>query len=185
VLDAAISVANPWVREQLQPALARLGQLYPSWEVYLETVRRAPYWDGWWHPLLETYYAADVRVNADGSVQPRPQPDAIGAAIDGLMAEDWPTIVAAVKQPTLLCNATGPYGLAGAPPILSEADARATVERLPNATYRHVPGNHMTMLYGVGAQQITNAIMQLVSQGNPKILHVPRPVSAPSKGETI
>ncbi len=163
VLDAAISVATQRTREQIQPAIARLQQTYPDWKTFLTTVRTAPYWDGWWHPLVEAYYQADVRMNADGSVQPRSRPATISAAMDGVLAEDWPSIVSAVQQPTLLCNATGAYGPPGTPPILTEMDARATADLLSNGHYRHVPGNHMTMLYGAGAQQIGTAIVEVLA----------------------
>ena len=162
VLDAALAAASERTREQIRPAIARLGQTYPDWQTYLATVRAAPYWDGWWHPLLEAYYQADVRINADGSVQPRSRPTTIAAAIEGVLDEDWRTIISAIQQPTLLCNATGAYGPAGAPPLLAENDARATVELLANGHYQPVDGNHMTMLYGTAAQQITAAIRQLL-----------------------
>ncbi|WP_025745886.1 alpha/beta fold hydrolase [Kallotenue papyrolyticum] len=158
-LDAAIAAADPRVRDQLQPALARLGQRYPSFEAYLATLRAAPYWGGWWDPLLESYYRADVRRQADGSVEPRPRPAAIAAVIEDVLAQDWSAIVRAVRQPVLLINAPGPYGPPGAPPLLSEADAHATVALLADGRYLRVPGNHMTMLYGPGARAIVKAIM--------------------------
>lgn len=158
-LDAAIAAADPRVRDQLKPALARLGNVYPSFEAYLATMRAAPYWGGWWDLLLESYYRADVTTDEDGSVRPRSRPDVIAAVMDGVLAEDWHAIVRAIRQPVLLINAPEPYGPPGAPPLLSEADARATVALLANGHYLRVPGNHMTMLYGAGARAIVKAIM--------------------------
>lgn len=165
-LDAAIAAAQPRVREQLRPALARLGQVYPSFESYLATMRAAPYWGGWWDPLLESYYRADVVTHADGSVQARARPEAIAAVMDGVLAEDWPALVRAIRQPVLLINAPEPYGPPGAPPLLSEADARATVELLTHARYLQAPGNHMTMLYRDGARAIVAAIESFAAESS-------------------
>nr|MCU0494417.1 alpha/beta hydrolase [Chloroflexaceae bacterium] len=159
VLDAAISTAAPRTRELIKPALARLGQHYPTFEAYLELIRQAPYFHSWpWDATVESYYRADVEPTADGGVTPRARPAHIAAAMEGVLAEDWRGIIAAVQQPVLLINATGAYGPPGAPPIVSAEQAQETAGLLPNCRYVHVPGNHMTMLYGAGARQIVAAI---------------------------
>jgi pimeloyl-ACP methyl ester carboxylesterase len=163
-LDAAIAATHPRVRDQLRPALARLGQRYPSWEAYLAAVRAAPYWGGWWDPLLESYYRADVRTNDDGSVQARARPEAIEAAMDGVIALDWHAIIRSIRQPVLLINATGSYGPPGSPPLLSAEDTRATVELLTHGRYLQVPGNHMTMIFGAGAERAAGAITSFIEE---------------------
>jgi pimeloyl-ACP methyl ester carboxylesterase len=165
VIDAAIAAAHPRTVQSIRPALARLERVYPSWEAYWETMRAAPYYNGWWHPLLEAYYRADVTIHADGSVQPRSRPTTIAQVIDGVLAEDWNALVAAIRQPTLLINAPGAYGPPNSPPVLAADDARATVAALADGRYIKVSGNHMTMLYGAGAAQIVDAITAFVRQG--------------------
>lgn len=164
VLDAGLSTAHPRVREQIQPSLARLGQVYPSWEAYLALLKQAPYFDGWWNPTIESYFQADVRTNDDGTVQARSRPDVIEAAMEGILAEDWRAHLTAVRQPVLLINATGAYGPPGAPPILSREDALATTAALADARYIEVPGNHITMLYGASARQIVDEIAAFAAQ---------------------
>jgi pimeloyl-ACP methyl ester carboxylesterase len=158
VLDAAISNATPTTRAAIQPSLDRLGRELPSWDTYLDAIKRAPYFDGWWDPAIESYFRADVRVNTDGSVQARSRPEVIATAMDGVIAEDWQAHLAAIRQPTILFQAPGAYGPPGTPPIVSAEQARATIERLADCRSVEVPGNHMTMLYGAGARCIVDGI---------------------------
>jgi pimeloyl-ACP methyl ester carboxylesterase len=158
ILDAAMSNATPATRAAIQPSLDRLGRVLPGWEAYLDAIKRAPYFDGWWDPAIESYFRADVRINADGSIQARSRPEAIGAAMDGVIAEDWQAHLALIRQPAILFQAPGAYGPPGAPPLLSAEQARATIERLADCRFVEVPGNHMTMLYGAGARLIVDEI---------------------------
>lgn len=160
VIDAAISAASERTRELIRPALARLEQSYPSFEAYLDLLRRAPYYHGWeWDPAVEQYYRADVLTAPDGSVRPCSHPHHIAAAADGVIAEPWREHLSRVERPVLMLHATGPYGPPGAPPILSAEQAAETRALLPHCDYAHIPGNHMTMLYGEGARAIAGAIL--------------------------
>jgi pimeloyl-ACP methyl ester carboxylesterase len=169
VLDSAIALATPATRELLKPVLARLGLALPSWEAYLAVIKQMPFFQSSWDPALESYYRTDLRENPDGSVQPRAQPDAIGAAVEGILIEDWPAILAKVKQPVLLLNAQGPYGPPGAPPFLPRDQAMATVVALANARYVAVSGDHITMIYGEGARQIVEAITAFLQESHDAI----------------
>lgn len=160
LIDAAISAASQRTRELIAPALARLERSYPSFEAYLELLRQAPYYDGWpWDPAVERYYQADVLMAPDGSVRPRSQPAHIAAAADGVIAEPWRAHLARIACPVLMVHASGPYGPPGAPPIVSAAQAAETLALVPDSAYVHVPGNHMTMLYGAGARATAEAIL--------------------------
>jgi hypothetical protein len=83
-------------------------------------------------------------------------------AVEKALAEDWAQHLAAVKQPMLLLNALGPFGPPGSPPILPREQALETVQAVTAGRYVEVPGNHMTMLFGAGAQQIVEAIIAFV-----------------------
>ena len=109
---------TPATRELLEPILALLGLAMPSWEAYMAVTKYLLFFQGSWDPAMESYIRADLRENPDGSVQPRARPDAIIAAVEGMLIEDWPAIMAKVGQPVLLLNAQGPYGLPGEPPFL-------------------------------------------------------------------
>lgn len=163
IIDAAIAMASEQTRLQIKPSLDRLERSYPSFAAYLDQIKQAPYYRGWqWDPLVESYYRHDVAPAEDGTLRPRSQPAHIAAAMDGVIAEPWHTHMSTIDKPALLLNAPGPYGPPGAAPIVSEAQARETADRLVNCRYVQVHGNHQTMLYGEGAAEIVTAIHSFV-----------------------
>jgi pimeloyl-ACP methyl ester carboxylesterase len=163
IIDAAGSM-HPRVRELIKPSVDRLGKVLPSWEAYLEAMKQMPFYQGWWDPTIESYYRADVEIRGDGTVKPRSCPEAIIEAVEKSLAEDWAQLLSAVRQPVLLLNAPGPYGPPGTPPVLPREQAMDTVNMLSEGRYGEIPGNHMTMLFGEGAQRIVEAILAFVRQ---------------------
>ncbi len=161
VIDAAGSM-HPQVLELIKPSIDRLGKVLPSWEVCIETMKQMPFYDGWWDPVIESYYRADVEFFDDGTVKPRSRPEAIIEAVEKALAENWSRHLAAIRQPVLLLNAPGSFGPPGAPPVLPRELALETVNALAEGHYVEVSGNHMTMLYGEGAQRIVEAITAFV-----------------------
>lgn len=157
VVDAALQL-NPRVAELLKPSLERLGRSSPSTDSYLQDVRNAPHMAGVWDTFTEAYFRAELQQNADGTVQPATSASAIGQAMQGIAGEPWLELVGKVQQPTLVINATGPYGPEGFPPLVGAENAQATANAFPNARYEVVPGNHMTMMFGEGAQAINERI---------------------------
>ncbi len=165
IIDAALAAASVRTREQIQPALARLGQVLPSWDAYIEMIKQAPYYHGWtWDPIIENYYRADVEIYPDGTVQARARPEHIAAAMDGVLAEDWHALTAAVQQPALLLQAPGPFGPSGAPPVVSLEQAKETAHALVNCRLVSIPGNHMTIMFGEGATHAVEAIAGFVQE---------------------
>ena len=162
IIDAAKSAADPKVAEMIRPSLDRLGVVLPSVDAYLAAMKQMPFLDGYWDDTLEAYFRADMRVNDDGTAQAQSTPQAIGAAIDGILAEDWEVIINGIRCPALLVNATGPYGPPGSPPIVTEEAARETAGQIANCRYVHVPGNHVTMVFGENAQTVAEAILEFV-----------------------
>lgn len=163
IIDAAGEM-HPKVRELIKPSLDRLGQALPSWEAYLGAMKQMPFYDGWWDPAIESFYRADVEIREDGTVMARSKPEAILEAVDGALGEDWATHLANIKQPMLLLNALGPFGLAGAPPVLPKEQAMATVNAVANGRYVEIPGNHMTMIFGEGAKKMVETITAFVQE---------------------
>ena len=159
-IDAAKAATHPNVVEMIKPSLARLGQVLPSVDAYLEAMKQMPFFKGQWDEHIEAYYRADLRINEDGTAQARSTPEAIAAVIDGVVSEDWEGIFAAITQPTLLINATEPYGPAG--PLVTRDQAEETVGLLGNGRYVHVPGNHVTMIFDDNALHVVKAINQFV-----------------------
>lgn len=161
ILDAAGNL-HPKILELIKPALDRLGKVVPSWEAYVEAVKKAPYWLAYWDEDVENYYRFDVRINADGTVQSQSRPEAMLETMDCALAEPWDKHLAAIKQPVVLLNAPGPYGPEGTPPVLPRANAQATVDALADARYVQIPGNHVTMLFGDNSRYAVEAIAAFV-----------------------
>jgi len=158
VIDAPAAI-DPALVVQVQPSLDRLGRVYPSWDVYIALVRSMPYFvDGGWDEDLERYFRADVVVHADGTVQARCSPEHIEQVIEGEIVVDWPALSARIDQPTLLARAPGSFGPAGSPPLLTRKDADATAARMADCTVVDGVGNHITFMFGGGAQVLTGAV---------------------------
>lgn len=157
IIDAAARL-HPDVRKLIQPSIDRLGVALPSWDAYLEAMRAAPHFAGWWDEAIESYFRADVEVRADGSVIPRSQRAHILQAVAAAQGEPWMEHLPRVTQPALLLNAPGPYGPPGTPPVLPRKYAEETAALLANCRYVEVPGNHMTMMYGTGAARMVAEI---------------------------
>jgi len=162
VIDAAAEM-HPDTRRLIQPAIDRLGKPLPSWESYLAAVKVMPFFHHWWDPAIETYFRADIETLPDGQVVSRSSPAAIIEAVEHVLAESWREKLPLISQPTLLLNATGGYGLPGAPPLLPREQAEETVAALSRGSYCAVPGNHITMLYGAGATRMAEEIVKFVS----------------------
>lgn len=162
LMDAAAQM-HPDTRNLLKPSLSRLDKVFPSFDAYLATMKEAPYLFEAWDEAMTSYYRADVGDNADGTVQPYAKPQHIEAAIEDPLTLDWENIIRKIPHPALFIHAKGAYGLPGAPPLLPEEGALATVHMLANCHYVPVEGNHQTMLYGQGAKQIATQIEQFLS----------------------
>jgi pimeloyl-ACP methyl ester carboxylesterase len=163
VLDASEALATHETRKALEPALARLGAVAPSWDVYLEAVKQLPYYQDVWEPGLERFHQEYVEIHSDGSVTQRVNREAILAAIEGLLAEDWSAILRDVVQPVLLINAVDSFGPAGTSPLLPRDAALATVAKLASGRYRGVTGNHITMIFGSHARRVAHAICDFLT----------------------
>ena len=161
IIDAAGSM-HPQVRELIKPSIDRLNKVLPSWEAYIEMMKQMPFYHGWWDPTIESYYYADVEIRDDGTVKPRSRPEAIIEAVDNVLTEDWAQHLAVIKQPLLLLNALDSFGLPGTPPVLPRELALETVSSVVDGHYVEVPGNHMTMLFGEGAQRMAEDIKAFI-----------------------
>lgn len=163
VLDAPAAV-SPTVVDQIQPALARLGRVHPSWDEYLALVRAMPYFDeGGWDADLERYFRADVRVQPDGTVEAISQPEHMQEAIQGTLEIDWPGIASRIAQPTLLLRAPGSFGPPGSPPILSREDADRTAALMADCRVVDGIGNHLTFMFGPGALSLSSAVAEFLA----------------------
>ena len=161
VIDASLEL-QPQVRELLRPSLERLEQVVPSAAEYLDRIRAAPYLQGIWNPELEAYYRAEIRESPDGTARAVTSATAIAQALDGVIAESWADLARQVRQPTLLLNASEPYGPPGSPPLILPEHARAAADIFPDARYVAVPGNHITLVFGANAAAVAREITEFV-----------------------
>lgn len=162
VMDAA-GTMHPEVRDLIKPSVDRLGQIIPSWEEYLSAMKQLPFFHDWWDPTIESYYRADVEILASGGVKPRSKPEAIIEAVEKGLTENWAEHISKINHPLLLLNA--PQGVGpGAAPVLPIEHALETVNAVPQGAYAEISGNHFTMLYSEGANEIVAAIDEFTSE---------------------
>jgi pimeloyl-ACP methyl ester carboxylesterase len=162
VIDAAGKM-HPELKEMIKPSVDRLGKVVLSWNAYLDYMKKMPFFQGWWDKTIESYYRADIEIYNDGRVKPHSRPEAIIEAVDEALKENWEEHLAVIRQPMLLLNALGSFGPPGASPLLPREQALETVNAVTSGQYAEVPGNHMTMLYGEGAQRIVKEIITFVT----------------------
>jgi pimeloyl-ACP methyl ester carboxylesterase len=160
LLDAAARM-HPNTKEMLAPALSRLGQCFPSFHAYVEKVKKAPYLHFWDEQML-SYYKADVKENKDGSVMPIPQPAHMSEAVNSVLGYPWMDYIQAIEKPAILINGPGVYTMDAA--LLPEDNAKETAGLMKNCRYIKVAGNHQTMLYGKGANEIVQAIKSFLKE---------------------
>lgn len=164
VIDAAITL-SPHVGDMLRPSLERLGKVFPSERDYIAQMRSAATVGDAWDDRLEAYYKAEVQCNADGTVQSLTSGAAVGQALHQSAQEPWRDLVTRVPHDVLLINATGAYGPPGAPPLITEEQARETAGWFRKGRYAAVPGNHLTMVFGKGAEAVRREIESFIKQG--------------------
>lgn len=160
IIDAAAEM-NSKVGLMLQPVLKRLERSFNSFEAYLDYMKASPTLN-FWEDVMTTYYRADVEDLPDGKVKPYPNLAKMIKVSIGVYSQPWHVFFRNVQQPALLINATDNYNLNE--PLLPENKAKESVSYLQQGTYLKVEGNHQTMLYGKGSQQITDAITQFVKE---------------------
>lgn len=157
VLDVAITL-QPYVRDLLRPSLERLTRVSASAAEYLAEVRGASYMGGVWDEATEAYFRAEMDEHPDGTVRSTTSAYAVQRTLQSVGAERWDELVRMVRVPALLFHAPGPYGEAGAPPLIDADSARATAAAFTECQYIPVPGNHLTMVFGAGARVIARGI---------------------------
>jgi pimeloyl-ACP methyl ester carboxylesterase len=143
----------------LGPAIARLGQAFPSTEAYLDFWRAHPALAGHWNPDVEAYVRYDL-TGEPGQLRARAAEDAVRADGRDVLAEKpFADALARLTKPTPLL--TAPAGMFGAPPPLIAPEAVAAwTERVPALRPQVVPEtNHYTIMFEkAGAAAVSQAI---------------------------
>ncbi len=143
----------------LGPAIARLGQAFPSTEAYLDFWRAHPALAGHWNPDVEAYVRYDL-TGEPGQLRARATEDAVRADGRDVLAEKpFADALARLTKPTPLL--TAPAGMFGAPPPLIAPEAVAAwTERVTALRPQVVPEtNHYTIMFEkAGAAAVSQAI---------------------------
>jgi pimeloyl-ACP methyl ester carboxylesterase len=162
ILDAAVEL-NPLTPFLISYAFMRLLRTYPTWDEYLNMVRKAPFMDTWDASMMP-FLRSDVVEDEDGTVRPRTSwidVSKAAAHIYSISTAEWRKIFGSVKQPALLIQATDPF-VHGQHLVLNEKAIQA-VALMKNCDHIKVTGNHITMLFSNGASEIVHAIEQFSS----------------------
>jgi pimeloyl-ACP methyl ester carboxylesterase len=143
----------------LGPAIARLGQTFPSTEAYLDFWRAHPALAGHWTPDVEAYVRYDL-TGEPGQLRSRATEDAVRADGRDVLAEKpFADALARLTKPTPLL--TAPAGMFGAPPPLISPEAVAGwTGRVPALRPQVVPEtNHYTIMFAKeGAAAVSQAL---------------------------
>ncbi len=164
LIDLSEAAIHPSTAGIIRASLKRLEKVFPSWTVYKSEMQKMPYLDGYWDPVVESYFRADMEINQDGTVQSRARPEIIQQAFDAALDEPWDDNIRRIGQPALLINAPGPYGPPGSPAVIPAIDAQETASKLRHCRYQKVPGNHITMVFGENAPFVVNAITNFLDE---------------------
>jgi lipase len=143
----------------LGPAIARLGQTFPSTDAYLDFWRAHPALAAHWTADVEAYVRYDL-VGEPGQLWSRCAEDAVRADGRDVLAEKpFAEALQRLTKPTPLL--TAPAGMFGAPPPLLPSElVAAWAERAPALRPQVVPEvNHYTIMFDKeGAAAVSQAI---------------------------
>jgi pimeloyl-ACP methyl ester carboxylesterase len=157
ILDAAPQM-NPQAPQMLLPALARMDKVFNNFNEYLSEIQSLPYMEFWDEAMLP-YYQADVLIDSQGKVECIPDIAQIMQISSFVAMEPWQRYFEAIKQPSTLIVGTHNYTLEQA--LLPTHLAQRIHSKMHNCLYAEVQGNHHTMLYKYGAQQIVGILQSI------------------------
>jgi pimeloyl-ACP methyl ester carboxylesterase len=133
----------------IKPSLDRLGQVFPTFEAYLENMKKAPFLQPW-SSLLETYFRHEVEIFPDG-VRSRIQPDHIQEEALNLNRFEAEPLYRQIQCPVLILRA--PEGMLAKDDILLPEEVVEKMTReIPKAKRLDLPGtNHFSILFALSA----------------------------------
>jgi len=129
----------------IKPSLDRLGQVFPTFEAYLENMKKAPFLQPW-SSLLETYFRHEAEIFPDG-VRSRIQPGHIQEETLNLNRFEAEPLYEQIQCPTLILRA--PEGMLAKDDILLPEEVVEKMTReIPKAKRLDLPGtNHFSILF--------------------------------------
>lgn len=129
----------------IKPSLDRLGQVFPSFESYVSTMKQAPFLKPW-NSFLENYFRYEVE-EVEGGVRSRVHPQHIEEEATNLRKVDTVQFYSKALSPTLILRATKGM-LAEDDFVLPEEAAERMVREIPSAKRVDLEGtNHYSILF--------------------------------------
>ncbi len=133
------------VFEGIKPSLERLGQVFPSFEEYVDVMKNAPFFQPW-SPALETYFRYETE-DIDEGVRSRVQPGNIQEEIINLGKVDVSEFYPKISCPVLILRATEGM-LAPDDILLPQEVVERMIQEITDATYVDIEGtNHYTLIF--------------------------------------
>ncbi len=131
--------------QAIGPSLARLGQVYPSLDVYLEQRKQTPLHE--WNPLWEAYYRYDAETHPDGTVTSRVPRAAIEEEFQVDSNLNIEVSLARIQAPTLLARAERGTLAPDRGFILAADEAERVQSIIPGCRLVTIPNtNHYTII---------------------------------------
>jgi pimeloyl-ACP methyl ester carboxylesterase len=149
---AELSQAH-WDRVDLviKPSLDRLGQVFPSFEAYLENMKKAPILQPW-SQAIEDYFRYETE-DVDGGVRSRSHPEHIREEIRNIRKMTPSEYYAKITCPVLLVRATN--GIISEEDLVVPEDAAdRMIKEIPNLRRVDIQGtNHYSILFQPNASR--------------------------------
>jgi len=154
--------ASPQILDILRPTLERLGQIYPSLDAYLQSMREASSAVHPWNDFWERYYRADAEVQRNGTVILRASKAAIEEEMIVNATINNDILFPAIKAPTLIMRA----GQGTRQPdwfVLLQEEAERVRSLIKGSSLEVIPdGNHYTIIL---SEVFTHKVMDFLSGG--------------------
>jgi pimeloyl-ACP methyl ester carboxylesterase len=135
----------------IQPSLDRLGQVFPSFEAYVETLKQAPVLQPW-SQAIEDYFRYESET-VEGGVRSRIVPEHIFEDVQNVHQATPSVYYSQLKCPVLILRATDGI-LTPDDLVLPEAAVERMISEIAAARRVDVPGtNHYSILFQPNAQR--------------------------------
>lgn len=130
----------------IKASVERLGKVYPSYESYIEEIKKAPFFKKW-SKYLDIYFQYESEVLNDGSVRSRVYPGAIEEEVANFGKIGIDKYYGRISCPVLIVRAT--EGMLGTDDLLLPEDVTKRMEReIGNARRVDIAGaNHYSLIF--------------------------------------
>jgi pimeloyl-ACP methyl ester carboxylesterase len=154
LLDGGAEVSQAhWDRVDLviKPSLDRLGQVFPSFEAYIDNMKKAPILQPW-SQAIENYFRYETE-DVDGGVRSRIHPDHIREEIRNIRKMTPSEYYAKITCPVLLVRATNGI-ISEEDLVVPEYAADRMIKEIPNLRRVDIQGtNHYSILFQPNASR--------------------------------